>query len=134
MPLPPHPTRRDSILRWVFCSGPDNRLDEATAEFQKELEINPHSIPATFYLGDIALTRNEYTKAEQLFTRVTQENTECVDGHLLLGKTYVRLNEPEKGLEEFKQAEKLDPNGADVHYWLATTYQRWANNQNIYRK
>ena len=36
----------------------------------------------------------------------------------------MRLNEPEKGLEEFKQAEKLDPDGADVHYWLATTYQR----------
>ena len=42
-------------------------------------------------------------------------------------KTYVRLNEAEKGLEQFKQAEKLDPDGADVHYWLATTYQRLGN-------
>ena len=105
------------------------RLDEAIAEFRKELQIAPDDALATLRLGVVLVEARRYEEAMVLLERAVREPTAPYDAWLFLGRSQLALGRAADAVASLKHA--LDvarptggPPGADarrryVRYQLA---------------
>jgi tetratricopeptide (TPR) repeat protein len=99
------------------------RLDEAAAEFQKELEINPFDADANTDLGGIYVNQDQPAKAVPLLERAIQVQPRLMEAHRRLGKAYYALGQFENAEAEFRNVAAEDDDGS-THYLLARTYRQ----------
>jgi adenylate cyclase len=130
------PAARELITRgWALYHQPYNfvRWQEARADFQQALELDPRSSEARIGLGSILsakladgwspVLQEDVLRAEQLLLEAIDDGTvpNRAAAHFTLGvlrQMQIQLPEAQK---EFETAISLDPNNARTHFHLGET-------------
>lgn len=100
------------------------RFDDAESEFQKELERDSTHAPSTYYLGNIALERGDWSRALPLLEKASGAIPESFSVHYDFGKALLQAGQAERAIEEFKKAIDLNPKDSTVHYQLGQVFKR----------
>jgi len=119
------------LLSKAGDSGP---ADEARAEFQRELEIDPRNSASEFILGELDRHASHWDDAVRHFTRASQIDPEFAEAYLGLGISLAsasRFADAVKPLETYVKMQPGDPVG---HYQLAVAYGRTGNREGAMRE
>lgn len=103
------------------------QFQEASQEFQAELENTPDYTKAMLYLADSDIKLNRNEDARPLLERVVAMEPTNSMGLLDLGIIYAEANRKEDALREFKAAAALTPDDVNVHMWLGRLYRSTGN-------
>ncbi|MGD1081471.1 MAG: tetratricopeptide repeat protein [Candidatus Sulfotelmatobacter sp.] len=104
-----------------------NKIEEAEAEFKKELEIDPHNILAKYKLGAIAVEKGDGTKGKELIEEAQRERPDLVHLDYNLGRAEMLLGHDEAATTHFERTVKTDTDPDVVEqawYQLGTAYRR----------
>jgi tetratricopeptide (TPR) repeat protein len=99
-------------------------LDDARKEFEAELKSYPQSGLAEYYLGEIARQADQLPEAVQHFWRATQINASLGDAFFGLGRSLLDSDRTAEAIAPLETAARQKPDVAEVHFYLATAYQR----------
>ncbi len=98
-------------------------LDEAQAEFENELALNPQDAIAEYQIAQILLVKQKPSEAAGRLQRTLELNPDLPEALVALGK--LRLDE--KRLEDatalLEKAVKLAPRSESAHYSLMIAYR-----------
>jgi predicted Zn-dependent protease len=103
------------------------QFQEASQEFQAELENTPDYSKAMLYLADSDIKLNKNEDARPLLERVVAMEPTNSMGLLDLGIVYAEANRKEDALREFKAVAALTPDDVNVHMWLGRLYRSTGN-------
>ncbi|HKE21402.1 MAG TPA: tetratricopeptide repeat protein [Bryobacteraceae bacterium] len=115
-------------------AGDTGPTDEARAEFQKELELDPRNSASEFILGELDRHAGRWDDAVRHFTRASQIDPEFAEAYLGLGISLAsasRFADAVKPLETYVKMQPGDPAG---HYQLALAYGRTGNREGAMRE
>jgi tetratricopeptide (TPR) repeat protein len=104
-----------------------NKIAEAETTFQRELEINPHNLLATYKLGVIAVLRGDGTKAKMFLEEAQREKPGLLHLAYNLGRAKMLLGNEADAVGDFERSVKTDPDPEVVMqawYQLGTAYRR----------
>jgi tetratricopeptide (TPR) repeat protein len=96
---------------------------EAIAEFQAELNNDPHHAQALLYIADSHVQMNQYSDAAPLLEQAIKQDPSLGLAHLDLGIVAVNEGNNDEALREFLAAEKLIPDDVNVHWRLGRLYR-----------
>jgi len=100
------------------------RYEEARVEFELELKGNPNHLASVYYLGNIALSRNDIATALPLLERAAQAMPESFAARYDLGKALVRSEAIARAEQELRTAITLNPKISGAHYELAIVLKK----------
>jgi tetratricopeptide (TPR) repeat protein len=100
-----------------------SQLEEAIAEFRKELEINPGSATAYYKLADGYSRVQKYDDAERLLQRSIWLDSTSTGPYILLGKVLQKKGETELAVRALQRALAMDPNNPVPHHLLGQAYR-----------
>jgi len=100
-----------------------HQLAEAENEFLLALKEDSGNVMTNLYLGDISVKQARFDEALRYLQTAEAGQPRLEQVHLLLGKCYQRLKQPDKAEEELLEAVKEDPTDAVPHYLLSLVYQ-----------
>jgi tetratricopeptide (TPR) repeat protein len=103
------------------------QFQEASQEFQTELENTPNYSKAMLYLADSDIKLNRNEGAMPLLERVVAMEPTNSMALLDLGIVYAQANRKEDALREFKAVAALTPDDVNVHMWLGRLYRSTGN-------
>jgi len=106
------------IAYWI-----QNQLTEAENEFLLALKEDSASVTTNLYLGDISVKQGRFDEALAYLQKAEAGPPRMEQVHLLLGKCYHGLKQPDKAKEELLKAVEEDPTDAQPHYLLAQLYR-----------
>jgi TolB-like protein/DNA-binding winged helix-turn-helix (wHTH) protein/Tfp pilus assembly protein PilF len=89
------------------------RRDEAIAEIDKALQLDPLTLPQKINAAGIYVCAGEYDRAIEQLRTVLVLNPKFAEAHFELGRIYVRRGMFEQGIEEIREGAKLT--GGDVY-------------------
>jgi tetratricopeptide (TPR) repeat protein len=111
-----------------------SQIDEAIAEFRKELEINP-GYPAAYYkLADAYSRVQKYDEAERLLQRSIWLDATSTGPYILLGKVLEKKGETELAVRALQRALSMDPNNPVPHHLLGQAYRELGQNSDADRE
>lgn len=90
-------------------------VDDARLSFKKALEVREDYVPSHVELAQLALAAENYPAAEQHLRRILQADGKNAAAHLDLGVAYKGMGQFDKAMQEYDEAEKLDPELAAVN-------------------
>lgn len=114
------------LLSKAGDSGP---VDEAKAEFEKELQVDPHSASSEFVLGELARRAGKFDEAAQHFAHASRLDIGFAEAYLAHGMSLAaggKFSEALAPLKEYVRMVPADPSG---HYQLAIAYARTGNQE-----
>lgn len=100
-----------------------SQLEEAIAEFRKELVINPGSATAYYKLADGYSRVQKYDDAERLLQRSIWLDSTSTGPYILLGKVLEKKGETELAVRALQRALAMDPNNPIPHHLLGQAYR-----------
>src|ERR1700761_1826290 len=103
------------------------QYQEASQEFQAELENTPDYSKAMLYLADSYIKLNRNDDARPLLEKVLAIEPTNSMGLLDLGIVYAEADRKEDALREFKAVAALTPDDVNVHMWLGRLYRSTGN-------
>jgi tetratricopeptide (TPR) repeat protein len=115
-------------------AGETGPVDEARAEFQKELQVDPRDASAEFILGELARRAGQWDEAAQHFSRASTLDVGFSEAYLAMGISLTsarKFAEAVAPLETYVRMQPEDPSG---HYQLAIAYQRTGNKEGAARE
>ncbi len=68
------------------------------------------------------LKERNVIQAINSFDEAIKRNPNDLDPYLILGRTYMNLNQPDRAIDTFVAATRVAPNEPDLHYMLAINY------------
>ena len=86
------------------CTSIHSQIDEAIAEFRKELEINPGNATAYYKLADGYSRVQKYDEAERLLQRSIWLDATSTGPYILLGKVLEKKGETELAVRALQRA------------------------------
>jgi tetratricopeptide (TPR) repeat protein len=98
-------------------------LAEAQSEFMLALKEDSGNAMTNLYLGDIAVKQGRFNEALGYLQQAEAGQPRMEQVHLLLGKCYHGLNQPDKAKDELLKAAEEDPLDPLPHYLLAQLYR-----------
>jgi tetratricopeptide (TPR) repeat protein len=99
------------------------QYQEASQEFQAELENTPEYTQAMLYLADAEIQMNRNEDARPLLEKVVKADPAISMGRLDLGIVYADAGQREDALREFKAAAVLKSDDVNVHMRLGQLYR-----------
>lgn len=99
------------------------QFEDASREFQAELDLNPNHVQALTYLGDTQMKLSHPETALPLLQRAVGIDPKDQLAHLDLGVLHIEAGRNDDALRELKTAEQLDPNDQNVHFRLGRFYK-----------
>ncbi|MBL7812587.1 MAG: tetratricopeptide repeat protein [Bacteroidetes bacterium] len=90
----------------------DSKL--AMKHLQKAVQLKPGFHEASLLLGKLWLARQEYEKAEPLFTTLTTQASEADKGWLYLGICYKEKKDTNRALSAFERSMQANPQNYDA--------------------
>jgi len=118
--LAPHITEVRSNLGLALYF--EEKLPAAEQEFRAVLKTSPRLFVPNFFLGKILFWKNHYPEAKLLFKTAANLKPDDVEARRWLANTYVGLEEFDKGLEEYRQILKWNPENADALHAVGKIY------------
>lgn len=95
----------------LLQNGGSERLDEAGAAFERELELNPNDFYALFFSGVVASSLNKHKEAIPFLEKATQINPNSGEAFLFLGQSQIELNDLVNAEKNLRRAVALENNG-----------------------
>lgn len=102
----------------------NSKVDEALAECQKELDLNPESNLAKARLGRIYVVLRQADKATPLLEQALAEDPDDASATADLARAFELRGDTAKAIAEYERALKLDPSLNRVRYVLARLYRK----------
>ena len=100
-----------------------SRIDEAIAEFQKELAINPAHAATLYKLADAYSRIQKFDDAERLLQRSIWLDATSTGPYILMGKVLQKKGEPVLAARALQRAVTMDPNNPMPHHLLGQAYR-----------
>lgn len=111
-----------------------SKIDDAIAEFRKELEINP-GYPAAYYkMADGYSRVQKFDDAERLLQRSIWLDPTSTGPYILLGKVLEKKGETELAVRALQRALTMDPNNPIPHHLLGQAYRDLGRNEDAVRE
>src|SRR5207253_2498713 len=85
------------------------RYPEAVGPLKEEVRIAPRFSPSYYYLGDIALKKDDPRQAREYFKQSLDLNSSYGDAYLGMGRAYTALGKRMEAIEMLRQAVRLMP-------------------------
>jgi len=104
-------------------------LNEATRQFQAELDNNPKHAQALTYLADSDIKLNHPEAAQLLLKKAIGIDSKIALAHLDLGILLSDAGKGDDALRELKIAERLNPRDQGVHWRLGRFYKSIGKNE-----
>jgi tetratricopeptide (TPR) repeat protein len=104
-----------------------NKIEEAEAAFQKELEIDPYNVLAKYKLGAIAVEKGDGAKGKELIEAAQREKPGLVHMDYNLGRAEMLLGNDTAATSHFERSVKTDTDPEVLEqawYQLGTAYRR----------
>ncbi len=76
------------------------------------------------------IERGNVSSAVAILTNILQQGHDLYNTNLLLGYSYIKLNEPEKALSCFKNAKEIEPDSVKVDLGMGIAYSRADQTEN----
>ncbi len=111
-----------------------SQIDDAIAEFRKELEINPGNAAAYYKLADGYSRVQKYDDAERLLQRSIWLDPTSTGPYVLLGKVLQKKGETELAVRALQRALAMDPNNPIPHHLLGQAYRDLGKNEDAERE
>jgi len=111
-----------------------SQIDEAMAEFGKELEINPGNAAAYYKLADGYSRVQKFDEAERLLQRSIWLDSTSTGPYILLGKVLEKKGETELAVRALQRALAMDPNNPIPHHLLGQAYRDLGKNDDADRE
>ncbi|MGH9328151.1 MAG: tetratricopeptide repeat protein [Terriglobia bacterium] len=113
--------RRDPSARnynyLALAEAANGKLDQATVDFQKSIDLGANSSSVYYNLGLAYLQRGEPESAIQEFRHAISLNPEYLPGRYAMGMTLLRLGRARQAVDAFNEARKQAPR--DPRLWAA---------------
>lgn len=100
-----------------------NQCEEASKEFQAELDIVPENARAMTLLADCRVQIGQPNDALPLLEKALKIDPSIARAHMNLGIIYQDQGRQQDALRELKAAVKLTPGDSNIHWRLARLYQ-----------
>jgi tetratricopeptide (TPR) repeat protein len=100
-----------------------NQCDEASKEFQAELDIVPENAQAMSFLADCKVQLGQPNEALPLIEKALKIDPRVARAHMNLGIIYQDQGRQQDALRELTTAVKLTPQDSNIHWRLARLYQ-----------
>lgn len=111
-----------------------SQIDQAIAEFQRELVINP-GYPAAYYkLADCYSRVQKFDDAERLLQRSIWLDSTSTGPYILLGKVLEKKGEEQLAVRALQRALAMDPNNPIPHHLLGEAYRNLGMNADADRE
>src|ERR1700730_11185311 len=101
----------------------ENKLAEATAQFEQEIAINPGNPAAYYKLADAYSRAQKFDEAEKLLQRSIWLDSTSSGPYILLGKVLEKKGETELAVRALQRALAMDPNNSVTHHLLGQGYR-----------
>jgi tetratricopeptide (TPR) repeat protein len=111
-----------------------SQIDDAIAEFRKELEINPGNATAYYKLADGYSRVQKFDEAERLLQRSIWLDPTSTGPYILLGKVLQKKGETELAVRALQRALAMDPNNPVPHHLLGLAYRDLGKNEEADRE
>jgi tetratricopeptide (TPR) repeat protein len=99
------------------------RLDEATHEYTRAIELNPKSALPHNGLGNVYRGLGRLDEAAHEYTRAIELDPKYANPHDGLGNVYADLGRLDEATHEYTRAIELDPKYANPHNGLGNMYR-----------
>ncbi|XHF13665.1 adventurous gliding motility TPR repeat lipoprotein GltE [Archangium gephyra] len=93
----------------------EEKKDAARLSFKRAVEVRADYVPSRVLLAQMDLEAEDYPGAEEHLRRILQADSKNAAAHLNLGIAYKGQGQLDKAMQEYDEAEKLDPKMAAVH-------------------
>ncbi|HSR52450.1 MAG TPA: tetratricopeptide repeat protein [Acidobacteriota bacterium] len=110
------------------------RFEEAQDTIDRARSLEPESWETDYYQGALDLEREANDSAEKFFRAALQGNPSHGPSHLGLGKVLLKSGRFQDALEALRDAGRLLPQRADVHFQLSRAYSRLGRNEEARRQ
>jgi tetratricopeptide (TPR) repeat protein len=107
---------------------------QARKEFEAELKIFPQNAGAEYYLGELARQQDKLPDAIQHYSRATQFSPRFAEAYFGLGRSLLDSGRAWDSLTPLKTSAELQPENPNVHFALATAYQRLGKTEEAARE
>ena len=97
-------------------------FEEAVAEYEKALEIEPENIDLLSNIGVAYYNLGQLDKAIDHYSRAIEIAPSDADIRSNLAAAYVQLEQLDNALEEYQKAVELDPSLAQAFFGLGVVY------------
>jgi tetratricopeptide (TPR) repeat protein len=101
-----------------------SRIEEAIAEFEKELQINPAHAPTYYKLADAYTRLMKFDEAQKLLQRSIWLDWTATGPYVLMGKVLLNKGEAELAVGYLQTALRMDPNNYIGHHLLGQAYRK----------
>ncbi len=118
----PTPAKHYSNLGMVYSR--QGKLDEALAELNRALSIDPYCFEAHYNLGNLYREQGAFNEAIDSYKKTLEINPDFAEAHNNLGMTYGKKGLLDKAISEFNSALAINPTLVDAHYNRGTAYGR----------
>jgi len=109
------------LLGEVSLSKSD--LPHALEQFEQERAINPSYAAVYDRLGDVYNRTGQYQLAQESLTRAISLDQSTTGPFILMGRVFLRRNDPQTALMYLQHAEKMDPGNYITHTLLGQAYK-----------
>lgn len=121
------PEQLESHLSRALALMDSGRYDEALAEFEAALRVNPGSAMAYNKIGVIYAEKRELARAEQAFRKAIDCDQKYAPAYSNLGNIFLERGELDRAIAAYEEAIALDPRHAPAYHNLAVAYRRKGN-------
>ena len=105
--------------RMIFESTPTSQgMEQALAEFQEELSIDPQDGPTNSQMGEIYLKMHRLNDAELYFSKAIQMPAPDTDARIGLGRVFLEEKRYEEARGQFEAATRSAPRNPTAYYEL----------------
>lgn len=112
----------------------ESEIDDAIAEFKKELELNPGYAAAYYKLADAYSRVQKFDDAERLLQRSIWLDSTSTGPYILLGKVLEKKGETELAVRALQRALAMDPNNPMPHHLLGQAYRELGRSEDADRE
>lgn len=113
-----------NLLLQAYSELDRGKIDAAENKVKTVLAFQKENNEALSLLGKIYYLKNEYKKAEDVFTKQVKLNEKSASAYNNLGQVLLKQNKYTRAIIQFKAAQKLDPESGLIALNLSGAYSQ----------
>ena len=110
----------DALNAYGIALADEGKVDEATQQFNRVLQLDPNNAPALQNLGIVALRRDDVPSAQSYLNRALALNPRLPLALNTLGVVYARQGDYAHAVESWNRAVDIDPRQYDALFNVGT--------------